>query len=292
MTRFCIDGLGVIGPGMPDWRTARAVLRGEREYEPGLLPRPDAVILPANERRRAAASVRWALAAAHEAVSAAGYRAGDVATVFATSGSDGETLHRICEALASPERDVSPTRFHNSVHNAAAGYWTIAAESRRPSVSICGYDASFTVGLLEAASQVCAEREAVLLVAYDLPYPEPLHASRPFARPFAVALLLAPQPGPATLACCRIALTPNGVDGKNGGKNGVRPQFPRCSQGSPGTDGKLGSDPIFSLQAELASNPAGRSLPLLAMLAHERHEAVRLSYLDACGLVVERVAWS
>src|SRR5688572_4797019 len=116
MTQFCIDGLGVIGPGMPDWRTAREVLRGEREHEPALLPRPDAGILPVNERRRAATSVRWALAAAQEAVSASGHQAGEVATVFATSGSDGETLHRICEALASPARDVSPTRFHNSVH--------------------------------------------------------------------------------------------------------------------------------------------------------------------------------
>jgi beta-ketoacyl synthase-like protein len=262
MTQFYIDGLGVIGPGMPDWRTAREVLRGERDYEPALVPRPDAVVLPANERRRAAASVRWALAAAQEAVGAGGYEPGKLATVFATSGSDGDTLHRICESLAGPAREMSPTRFHNSVHNAAAGYWTIAAGTHQPSASVCGYDASFSVGLVEAASQVSAERSAVLLVAYDLPYPPPLHAARPLGQPFAVALLLAPEPRPATLACCRIALTPGSVDGV---------AFPAA------------------LRAELASNPAGQALPLLAMLAREEHGPVRLAYLDACGLVVERV---
>src|SRR4029453_1525130 len=182
MTAFFVDGVGVVGRGMPDWRTTREVLRGERDYEPDRILEPDAAMLPPNERRRAAVSVRWALAAAGQAGSAGSYDATEVATVFATSGSDGETLHRICEALASPERELSPTRFHNSVHNAAAGYWTIAPGSpppappagrRRPPASVCGYDASFAAGLLEAVSQVYAEQTAVLLVAYDVPYPPP-----------------------------------------------------------------------------------------------------------------------
>ena len=265
MTPFYVDGLGVLGPGMPDWRTAREVLRGEREYEPARVPQPDAAVLPPNERRRAAVSVRWALAAAQQAVGASSYGAGEVATVFTTSGSDGETLHRICEALAGAERQVSPTRFHNSVHNAAAGYWTIAAGSRRPSASLCGYDASFAAGLLEAVSQVCVERTAVLLVAYDVPYPEPLRAVRPFAQPFAVALMLAPEPRPSTLACCRIALS-------SGTRHSAR---------LPG-----------AVHGHLSANPAGNSLLLLSMIACEEREPVHLGYLNGCQLIVEPVGWS
>jgi len=264
MTPFFVDAVGVVGPGMPDWRTAREVLRGERRYEPERILEPGAAMLPPNERRRAAVSVRWALAAAGQAISASSYDAGEVATVFATSGSDGETLHRICEALASPERELSPTRFHNSVHNAAAGYWTIAAASRRASASVCGYDASFTAGLLEAVSQVCAERIAVLLVAYDVPYPPPLQAVRPFTRPFAVALLLAPEPGPRTLACCRVALT----------------------SGPP----LFGQQPC--IPPELASNPAAQSLVLLSMIACDQPGPLQLGYLNGCKLVVEPIAWS
>lgn len=265
MIRAYLGSLGVIGPGIPDWRTACAVLRGERAYEPGPAPQPDAAVLPANERRRAAASVRWALAAAQEATSAGGYQPGDVATVFATSGSDGETLHRICEALASAEREISPTRFHNSVHNAAAGYWTIAAGSRKPSVSVCGYDASFAVGLVEAVSQVHAEGVPVLLVAYDLPYPQPLYAVRPFAYPLAVALLLAPEPVPGTLARLDV---------------GVAPEVSACTPFPA------------ALPAGFADTPAGRSLALLATIARGEPEAVRLEYLDGCQLVVDSATWS
>jgi hypothetical protein len=264
MTEVYVDAVGLIGPGLPDWRTAREVLRGEREHEPARLPRPDAGMLPANERRRTANSVRWALAAAQEAVSASNYRADEVATVFATSDSDGENLHHLCEALASPQREVSPTRFHNSVHNAAAGYWSIAAGSQHPSTSLCGYDATFAAGLLEAASQVWIERAAVLLVAYDLPYPPPLYAVRPVAEPFAVALMLAPEPRPGTLACCRITTGP--------GSSACTP-FPAA------------------LRGELASNPAAYSLPLLSLIARERCEPVQLPYLDGCQLIVECVAW-
>ena len=41
--------------------------------------------------------------------------------------------------------------------------------------------------VVEAASQVQAEGAPVLLVVYDLPYPPPFYALRPFAQPFAVA---------------------------------------------------------------------------------------------------------
>jgi hypothetical protein len=265
MTQAYLGSLGVIGPGIPDWHTARAVLRGERAYQPGPPLQPNAVMLPANERRRAAASVRWALAAAQEAVSAGVCQAGEVATVFASSGSDGETLHCICEALASPTRDISPTRFHNSVHNAAAGYWTIAAGSRRPSVSLCAYDASFAAGLVEAASQVQAEGIPVLLVAYDLPYPPPLNAVRLVTQPLAVALLLAPEHGPGTIACLRIEVTPD---------LGACTPFPAV------------------LPEEFASNPAGRSLALLARVARNEHEPVRLDYLEDCQLVIDPVTWA
>lgn len=264
MTEVYVNGVGLIAPGMPDWRTAREVLRGEREHEPARLPRPDAGMLPANERRRAANSVRWALAAAQEAVSASSYRADEVATVFATSDGDGETLHHLCEALASPPREVSPTRFHNSVHNAAAGYWSIAAGSRHPSTSLCGYDATFAAGLIEAACQVWTERVAVLLVAYDLPFPPPLFAVRPVAEPFAVALVLAPEPSPGTLACCRITV---------------------------GSGSSACSPSPAALRRELASNPAAHALPLLAMIARDQFAPVQLGYLDGCQLMVEPVAW-
>ena len=141
MIEACVTGQAVLGPGLPDWTTARAVLSGATPYVCAPAPEPAPVLLPANEQRRTSASVRWALAVGHAALQEHPGGIDDIATVFASCGGDGAITHQICEALTSPAREVSPTRFHNSVHNAPAGYWSIATRSHAPSTSLCGYDA-------------------------------------------------------------------------------------------------------------------------------------------------------
>ena len=208
-------GIGVLGPGLADWATGRALLADPSAWQntPTMVPAPQR--LPATERRRAGTVVKASIGVADEALAAAkqgesagaaamqgavagataataGLDASTLPTVFTSSTGDPANCHILCEALAAPERLVSPTRFTNSVHNAPAGYWHIAAQSRAPSTSLAAFDASFAAGLLEAAVQ-CADTQApVLLVACDVPYPEPLQAVRPVADVFAVALVLGP----------------------------------------------------------------------------------------------------
>jgi hypothetical protein len=152
-------------------------------------------LLPAAERRRCAPSVAWALAVAQEAVIHSGLEAAAFAVVFVSSDGDGDIVHRLCSALATPAGEVSPTDFHNSVHNAATGYWSIGAHSSAPSTALCAYDSSFAAGLLEAACQIATETRPVLLVAVDLPYPPPLAVHRPVQHGFATALALEPGGG-------------------------------------------------------------------------------------------------
>ena len=83
-------------------------------------------------------------------------------TVFASSGGDSEVLDKICTALTLPDRPVSPTQFHHSVHNTPAGYWSIATGCTQPSLSLSAYDSSFSAGLLEAAALAWAEAVRVL----------------------------------------------------------------------------------------------------------------------------------
>ena len=73
----------------------------------------------------------------------------------------------MCSTLVGDPRSISPTRFHNSVHNAAAGYWTIGAGCTQATTAISAYDATFAEGLLEALVQLHAGQAAVLLVGYD-----------------------------------------------------------------------------------------------------------------------------
>lgn len=152
-------------------------------------------LLPPAERRRCAPSVAWALAVAQEAATHSGLEAGAFAVVFVSSDGDGDIVHRLCSALATPAAEVSPTDFHNSVHNAATGYWSIGAHSSAPSTALCAYDSSFAAGLLEAACQIATETRPVLLVAVDLPYPPPLAVHRPVQHGFASALALEPGRG-------------------------------------------------------------------------------------------------
>ncbi|HWH85063.1 MAG TPA: beta-ketoacyl synthase chain length factor, partial [Burkholderiaceae bacterium] len=154
---------------------------------------------------------------------------------------EGVNCHALCETLASAAPMVSPTRFTNSVHNAAAGCWHIAVGSRAASTSLCAFDASFGAGLLEAATSVAIGRAPVLLVAGDSPYPEPLHAVRPLPDHFGVALVLAPQASAHSIAALTLELIGAGVP------------TTRCDDAA--------------LEALRRAIPAAAALPLLIALA-------------------------
>ena len=254
-----IEGIGFIAPGLPDWPTARAVLRGEQAYAaaPSVLPAP--TLLPPAERRRASRVVKTALAVGLEAVTHAGADAATLATVFAASGADGHNCHALCEQLASDDRQISPTRFHNSVHNAAAGYWGIATGAMAPCQVLCAYDASFGAGLLDALAQVALARTPVLLIAYDSEYPEPLHAKRDTPDCGGVALLLSAERSERALAAIRVSPTAD-----------VAAQL---------------ADP--ELEALRTSIPALRALPLLQQLANGDRGRVCLDYLPPMQLLVD-----
>jgi hypothetical protein len=258
--RVHVEGVGLCGPGLDGWAPSLPVLTGAQPYRPAQIQIPPSLLLPANERRRAVQTVRLALAVGAEAVSAAGRDASKIATVFASSGGDGETIHQILTVLASPIRELSPTRFHNSVHNTPAGYWGIATGSKAPSSSLCCHDDSFAAGLLEAAVQATVTREAVALIAYDVQYPPPLSRVRPIAAPFATALVLAPVPTAAAHACIEMILRP---------KIGV-----------PSVMG------ASALEALRTGTPAARSLPLLEALARQSEAELNLNYLSDMELVL------
>lgn len=161
-----IEGIGFWSHGLPTWQaacdfTARGV---EAVAAPG---RPSPQLLAPNERRRAPETVAVALDVALAACVAAGRDPATLPSVFASMHGDLTITDYICATLADQPEAVSPTRFHNSVHNAAAGYWTIGAGAMRAATAISAFDATFAQGLLEAMMQLAAGEEAVLLVGYD-----------------------------------------------------------------------------------------------------------------------------
>jgi hypothetical protein len=161
-----LPGIGFWADGLPGWNAAREFARG------GPLPadapaRPSPQLLAPNERRRAPPSVAVALDVALSACREAGVDPAALPSVFASTHGDLGITDYMCATLAATPTDVSPTKFHNSVHNAAAGYWTIGAGCTRAATAISAHGATFAQGLLEAMLQLAAGDEAVLLVAYD-----------------------------------------------------------------------------------------------------------------------------
>jgi hypothetical protein len=103
------------------------------------------------------------------------------------------------------------------------------------------------------------EHTAVLLIAYDASYPEPMRSVRPIPDAFGVALLLAPAASARSLA--RLALT-------------------RCEP-----PGDRMADP--ALEKLRSSIPAARSLPLLAHLARAASGRALIDYLDGACIGLE-----
>jgi hypothetical protein len=253
-----VGGLGVLGPGLANWQQAADVLTGRQTYRPAPTVLPMPTILAAAERRRTGRVVKLALGVASEAAAHAGADPSALASVFSSSGGDGHNCHELCYALSVAGREISPTRFANSVHNAAAGYWSIGTGAMVESTVLCAFDASFTAGLLEALTQIVVDEAPVLLVAYDSEYPEPLHTKRPIPDAFGVAMVLTPEPSAASLGRVDAALTELSYDRM--------------------------TDP--DLEALRTSFPAARSLPLLRLLAARSDGSAILEYLDVSGLQV------
>lgn len=255
-----LEAPALVAPGLLGWPQARAVLRGEADYQPVELPKYQPNLLPPNERRRATTVCRLAFQVAEETIQSISGSAAELAAVFASSGGDTEVLNILCNALAQRERAISPTHFHNSVHNAAAGYWSIATHARGASTSLSAHDASFAVGLLEAFALCAVEQRAVLLAAYDIPPTEPLRAKRNLLAPFAAACVLAPAR--TTASCAQLQLT-------------LMAEQPETT---------LTSAVLETLRR---GNPAARALPLFELLARQQAGCVLLPGVPGTTLQVK-----
>ena len=106
-----ISGVGLAAPGLPSWADSQMVLRGEQAYAHSDLAVYQPNLLPPNERRRASPVVRMAFRVAEEATQ--NRAASMLATTFVSADGDLQIAHRICTSLATPERFISPTDFHN-----------------------------------------------------------------------------------------------------------------------------------------------------------------------------------
>ena len=260
-----IDGVALWAPTLPGWDIARAAFRGEGAAVDPLARRPSPELLPAAERRRAPDAVALALEVAAAAVAQAGRRPDELLSVVTSAHGDLAVTDSICSALVNTPTLLSPTKFHNSVHNAASGYWGIATGCMQPSTAVSAFECSFAAGLLEALAQCAAEARAVLLVGCDVAAVGALASTNDSRGLLAVALVIAPSRSERSQAALEWSLAP-----------GPTTRIPLRSEAA----------------LPLATNAMADALPLFEALARADTVALPLplSSLLALRLQLRRVA--
>ena len=244
-----IEGPAFWAPTLPGWDIASAAFAGTGEPVDPPARRPSPQVLAPAERRRAPDTVALALEVASAASAASGRDAKEVPCGFVSAHGDLGINDYMCSTLANDPKLLSPIKFHNSVHNAAVGYWTIGTGCMAASNSIAAYETSFAAGLLEAAAQCAADDQAVLLVGYDMPSVGALSTVTTSRGLLAVALVVAPRRTDRTVAAFDWSLTP-------GAASAVAPQTEAA--------GALGGNAIAD------------AVPLFEALACRRSQTLRM----------------
>jgi len=254
-----IESVAFWSPRMPGWDIARAAFASDGPMLAEPAPRPASQLLAPTERRRAPDTVALALEVAACAVRDAGLQAAEMPSVFVSAHGDLAITDCMCATLAETPLLVSPTRFHNSVHNAPAGYWTIATGCTRASTALSAFEQSFAAGLLEAASQSLTDGDPLLLVGVDIEAKGALACVTRSRGLLAAAMVLSPLRTERSLATLEWSL-------RQGPAQGI----------------ELRSAAARSL----AQNAMADALPLMEAIASERNESLLMPLSSRLSLQI------
>ncbi len=228
MTDLDIAGIGIWSPFFADWPAfCDGINNGNWQADSPLQPG----LIPPRERRRAPQSVKMAVEVLDQACNMASVDPANAAIVFSSAMGDMQITDYLCRVLAEPPRLVSPTRFHNSVHNATTGYWSIARHTHVPTSAVSAMEYTAPMAFLEAAVQAAEEDLPVLMVSQEMAAPAALRVICPSDHPISLALLLA-RPGlfPNSLASFKF-----GIQHKSAQWPGLHPDLDKPFKGNFGS---------------------------------------------------------
>jgi hypothetical protein len=204
MPEIHLSGIGIHSDEFAGWPQFCARLCGEPVADGATAA---AQLLPARERRRAPPFVRLSIEVMDQACRMGAMDRTSVATVFGSAMGDMQITDYMCRILADEPGTLSPTKFHNSVHNASTGYWSIATGSGCAASAVSAYRNSAAVVLLEGSIQANVENVPVVVAVTEIAAPIPLQSVCDCDRPLALALLLTPARTPATLGKLTVGLS-------------------------------------------------------------------------------------
>jgi hypothetical protein len=190
MKPIFLRGVGLWTTGFPN---PEAWCRDEAHHD---LKTAEAALLEGPLRRRASALTRISVDVFEQSTRAAGVDPSTIPTVWATAHGEHGTAIKLLKMMLRGEGKVSPTHFHNSVHNTSSAYASIAAGNGSASTTLTGGPELVSSAILEAFCHLDAGTPEIVVVLSD----EPLHP--PFERadmpePLAISFVFASEPGDA-----------------------------------------------------------------------------------------------
>ncbi|HLT37496.1 MAG TPA: beta-ketoacyl synthase chain length factor [Enhygromyxa sp.] len=194
--RGYLRGIGLWTPAHPSFESWCAAGMPEDfagTPEQAASARPPAELLHPRLRRRTSVFTRATVTALEAAIQQGGASLDDVRIVLVSSFGEIETTVELLAQLADPQGPVSPTKFHNSVHNTATGYMSIASGNHREATALAGGPHNLEIATLELLAGLAIDGgDAVLIIAEEA-LPDPF--ARPDADPtFAIAVHFAAEP--------------------------------------------------------------------------------------------------
>ncbi len=178
-----------LGLWTPEYAGPEAWCRGAAEPDAS---KPAAKLLEGALRRRASPLTRMSVEVFEQAANASTFDPTAVPTIWATAHGEHDTAIKLLKMMRRGEGKLSPTHFHNSVHNTPSAYASIAESNSSASTTLTGGPELVASSLLEAFCQLEAGAGEVVVVLAD----EPLQA--PFDRqdmqaPLALAFCLSSE---------------------------------------------------------------------------------------------------
>ncbi len=271
-----LSAIGCWGNGFSNWQELSAILAKantattQATVDVARGPKPE--IIPANERRRAPLPVRLAIETSWQATQASHFDPEELISVFVSGLGDTQLTDYMCKVLATEQKLLSPTKFHNSVHNAAAGYWTISTGCMKASNSVAGFEDSVSIALMEAMIQSAQENQPVLITFYDAPTAEIQKDIYPHPNeyPFSVSLIIEP------LRESYDKSHDKSTDKNNnkGNESSILASLEMQVMNTPATWPEL--QLVDTLQEPYIQNPAAKALALLKVLADKKASTLNL----------------
>jgi hypothetical protein len=181
-----VRGLGFFTPGF-----ATPEAWSDRK-EDSSIERPEAAILEGPLRRRATPLSRLAIESLVQATNAAQADLSTISTIWATAHGEHTPAIKMLRMMRTGEGRVSPTQFHNSVHNTASGYASIASKNTGRSTTLTGGSELVGAALLEAwcLLEECGGDVGVILADEPL---QPPYAMEPPTAPLSLAFVLSSE---------------------------------------------------------------------------------------------------